>query len=202
MLCNTAANLFAVFPCRSYDVALWAAIADFPYTWPLWQRYSSKFVVTNLVSATRLLQNCPQSSVTALFLYACRALVLGCSIQLEPVTPRLCSAPHWNARYCRELEFGVNGFLVSDKKPSAKRGSVVCTAKTWRKNPADVDEGTGALDPTRDKFQGRKWSDGEGCYSVVPGRTLRVDLQHVDFRADLYNTDETHNTAAQWGTGL
>lgn len=33
-----------------YDVALWATIADFPYSWPLWQRYSSKFVTTNLVS--------------------------------------------------------------------------------------------------------------------------------------------------------
>ena len=32
-----------------YDVALWATIADFPYSWPLWQRYSSKFVTTNLV---------------------------------------------------------------------------------------------------------------------------------------------------------
>lgn len=34
----------------SYDVALWATIADFPYSWPLWQRYSRKFVATNLVS--------------------------------------------------------------------------------------------------------------------------------------------------------
>ncbi|CAM9868764.1 unnamed protein product, partial [Hapterophycus canaliculatus] len=33
----------------SYDVALWATIADFPYSWPLWQRYSSKFVATELV---------------------------------------------------------------------------------------------------------------------------------------------------------
>lgn len=32
-----------------YDVALWATIADFPYSWPLWQRYSSKFVATQLV---------------------------------------------------------------------------------------------------------------------------------------------------------
>ena len=32
-----------------YDVALWATIADFPYSWPLWQRFSSKFVTTNLV---------------------------------------------------------------------------------------------------------------------------------------------------------
>ena len=32
-----------------YDVALWATISDFPYSWPLWQRYSSKFVTTNLV---------------------------------------------------------------------------------------------------------------------------------------------------------
>lgn len=35
----------------SYDVALWATIADFPYSWPLWQRYSRKFVTTNLVSS-------------------------------------------------------------------------------------------------------------------------------------------------------
>lgn len=34
----------------AYDVALWATISDFPYSWPLWQRYSSKFVTTNLVS--------------------------------------------------------------------------------------------------------------------------------------------------------
>ncbi|CAM9769234.1 unnamed protein product [Ectocarpus sp. 6 AP-2014] len=33
-----------------YDVALWATIADFPYTWPLWQRFASNFVVTNLIS--------------------------------------------------------------------------------------------------------------------------------------------------------
>lgn len=33
-----------------YDVALWATIADFPYSWPLWQRYSNKFVTTKLVS--------------------------------------------------------------------------------------------------------------------------------------------------------
>ena len=32
-----------------YDVALWLTISDFPYSWPLYQRYSSKFVVTNLV---------------------------------------------------------------------------------------------------------------------------------------------------------
>ncbi|CAB1119417.1 unnamed protein product [Ectocarpus sp. CCAP 1310/34] len=32
-----------------YDVALWMTISDFPYSWPLYQRYSSKFVVTNLV---------------------------------------------------------------------------------------------------------------------------------------------------------
>ncbi|CAM9766040.1 unnamed protein product [Scytosiphon promiscuus] len=33
----------------SYDVALWATIADFPYSWPLWQRFSSKFVATELI---------------------------------------------------------------------------------------------------------------------------------------------------------
>ena len=33
-----------------YDVALWLTVSDFPYSWPLWQRYSSKFVTTNLVS--------------------------------------------------------------------------------------------------------------------------------------------------------
>lgn len=30
-------------------MALWATISDFPYSWPLWQRYSSKFVATQLV---------------------------------------------------------------------------------------------------------------------------------------------------------
>eukprot|EP00903_Cladosiphon_okamuranus_P005533 g5510.t1 len=34
----------------SYDVAIWATIADFPYSWPLWQRFSSKFVTTNLIA--------------------------------------------------------------------------------------------------------------------------------------------------------
>ncbi|CAN0456913.1 unnamed protein product [Ascophyllum nodosum] len=34
----------------SYDVALWLTISDFPYSWPLWQRYNSKFVATNLIS--------------------------------------------------------------------------------------------------------------------------------------------------------
>ncbi|CAN0285107.1 unnamed protein product [Ectocarpus sp. 6 AP-2014] len=34
----------------SYDVALWATISDFPYSWLLWQRYSSNFVATKLIS--------------------------------------------------------------------------------------------------------------------------------------------------------
>ena len=34
---------------QSYDVALWSTISDFPYSWPLWQRYSRKFVSTDLV---------------------------------------------------------------------------------------------------------------------------------------------------------
>ncbi|CAM9350086.1 unnamed protein product [Scytosiphon promiscuus] len=33
-----------------YDVSLWLTISDFPYSWPLYQRYSSKFVITNLIS--------------------------------------------------------------------------------------------------------------------------------------------------------
>lgn len=33
-----------------YDVALWATIADFPYSWPLWQRFSEKFINSHLVS--------------------------------------------------------------------------------------------------------------------------------------------------------
>lgn len=42
---------FLTSVCRRgrYDVALWATISDFPYSWPLWQRYSSKFVATQLV---------------------------------------------------------------------------------------------------------------------------------------------------------
>lgn len=48
-LANIDANQpYDVFDGR-YDVALWATIADFPYSWPLWQRYSSKFVATQLV---------------------------------------------------------------------------------------------------------------------------------------------------------
>ena len=39
----------------SYDVAMWATIADFPYSWPLWQRFSSKFVSSNLVSVFSIL---------------------------------------------------------------------------------------------------------------------------------------------------
>ncbi|CAM9604376.1 unnamed protein product [Scytosiphon promiscuus] len=35
---------------QSYDVALWATIADFPYSWPLWQRYSRKFVAIDLIA--------------------------------------------------------------------------------------------------------------------------------------------------------
>lgn len=34
-----------------YDVALWLTISDFPYSWPLYQRFSNKFVTTNLVRA-------------------------------------------------------------------------------------------------------------------------------------------------------
>ncbi|CAM9442866.1 unnamed protein product [Ectocarpus sp. 4 AP-2014] len=34
----------------SYDVALWATISDFPYSWLLWQKYSSHFVATKLIS--------------------------------------------------------------------------------------------------------------------------------------------------------
>eukprot|EP00903_Cladosiphon_okamuranus_P015305 g14139.t1 len=33
-----------------YAVALWATIADFPYSQPLWQRYSSKFVSSQLIA--------------------------------------------------------------------------------------------------------------------------------------------------------
>eukprot|EP00752_Nemacystus_decipiens_P001258 g1256.t1 len=33
-----------------YDVALWLTISDFPYSWPLYQRYSNKFVTTNLIA--------------------------------------------------------------------------------------------------------------------------------------------------------
>lgn len=40
---------------HSYDVALWATIADLPYSWPLWQRFSRKFVATDLVR----LSKCP-----------------------------------------------------------------------------------------------------------------------------------------------
>ena len=36
----------------AYDVALWATISDFPYSWPLWQRYSNKLVTTKLVRNT------------------------------------------------------------------------------------------------------------------------------------------------------
>ncbi|CAN0126388.1 unnamed protein product [Ectocarpus sp. 12 AP-2014] len=36
-----------------YDVALWMTISDFPYSRPLYQRCSSKFVVTNLISNVR-----------------------------------------------------------------------------------------------------------------------------------------------------
>ncbi|CAM9397785.1 unnamed protein product [Ectocarpus fasciculatus] len=36
---------------QPYDVALWMTISDFPYSWPLYKRYSSKFVVTNLISS-------------------------------------------------------------------------------------------------------------------------------------------------------
>lgn len=32
-----------------YDVALWATIADFPYSWPLWQRFAERFVNSHLV---------------------------------------------------------------------------------------------------------------------------------------------------------
>lgn len=32
-----------------YDVALWASISDFPFSWQLWHRYARKFVVTDLV---------------------------------------------------------------------------------------------------------------------------------------------------------
>ncbi len=35
---------------QSYDVALWSTISDFPYSWPLWQRFARKFVAIDLVS--------------------------------------------------------------------------------------------------------------------------------------------------------
>ncbi|CAM9281756.1 unnamed protein product [Ectocarpus fasciculatus] len=34
----------------SYDVALWATISDFPYSWLLWQRYSTRFIATKLIT--------------------------------------------------------------------------------------------------------------------------------------------------------
>ncbi|CAM9634328.1 unnamed protein product, partial [Scytosiphon promiscuus] len=33
-----------------YDVALWATIADFPYSWPLWQRYAERFMNSHLIA--------------------------------------------------------------------------------------------------------------------------------------------------------
>ncbi|CAM9126632.1 unnamed protein product [Phaeothamnion confervicola] len=33
-----------------FDVALWAVIANFPYSWPLWQRYLHLFVRTNFMT--------------------------------------------------------------------------------------------------------------------------------------------------------
>lgn len=36
-----------------YEVALWLTVADFPYSWPLYQRYSDKFVTTDLVRSSQ-----------------------------------------------------------------------------------------------------------------------------------------------------
>ncbi|CAM9264062.1 unnamed protein product [Choristocarpus tenellus] len=33
-----------------FDVAIWATLSDLPYSWLLWQRYSHKFVASNLIS--------------------------------------------------------------------------------------------------------------------------------------------------------
>ncbi|CAM9556287.1 unnamed protein product [Choristocarpus tenellus] len=33
-----------------FDVAMWATLSDFPYSWLLWQRYFRKFVASNLIS--------------------------------------------------------------------------------------------------------------------------------------------------------
>ncbi|CAM9496666.1 unnamed protein product, partial [Choristocarpus tenellus] len=33
-----------------FDVAMWATLSDFPYSWLLWQRYSSKFVASSLIA--------------------------------------------------------------------------------------------------------------------------------------------------------
>ncbi|CAM9371978.1 unnamed protein product, partial [Choristocarpus tenellus] len=33
-----------------FDVVMWATVSDFPYSWPLWQRYSRKFVTSSLIS--------------------------------------------------------------------------------------------------------------------------------------------------------
>ncbi|CAM9592837.1 unnamed protein product, partial [Choristocarpus tenellus] len=33
-----------------FDVAIWATLADFPYSWILWQRYFRKFVASSLIS--------------------------------------------------------------------------------------------------------------------------------------------------------
>lgn len=63
-----------------YDVALWATIADFPYSWPLWQRYSTKFVTTNLVRCFTLvsligyLHVSTRSMLDAI--HACRLIML------------------------------------------------------------------------------------------------------------------------------
>ncbi|CAM9729877.1 unnamed protein product [Scytosiphon promiscuus] len=50
----------------SYDVAIWATIADFPYSWPLWQRFSSKFVTTNLIANVGFLDVDPNTVGKAL----------------------------------------------------------------------------------------------------------------------------------------
>lgn len=52
---------------NSYDVALWKVVADFPYAWPFWQRYASKFQHTDMVSGRDCPRECTEGLVGILF---------------------------------------------------------------------------------------------------------------------------------------
>ncbi|CAM9549362.1 unnamed protein product, partial [Phaeothamnion confervicola] len=52
-----------------FDVALWAVISHFPYSWPLWQRYVHLFVHTNLMANLGLASTSDLSSQQAIFVH-------------------------------------------------------------------------------------------------------------------------------------
>lgn len=106
-----------------YDVALWATIADFPYSWPLWQRYAERFINSHLASVCGF----PGSSLAiAVLLFFSKRRWLGWSSRchdalsstciVAAITPRLFEGPTLRPRRVRVA--AVVGKIAEERKRS------------------------------------------------------------------------------------